>query len=116
MLAWFQQLDDSTTPADVVAISRDYLATWSPEEIARLPHDCRPGRLRDASDIEELHACAVDAYRATRASGEELRALQLLTSFLVRASQRIVALREDDPAPPPEPTPAPPRRLSKPRL
>ena len=115
MLPWFQQLDRAQGAATVVAIARDYLATWTPEEIARLPDDCRPGHVRTASDLEDLHACAVDAYRSTRASGEELKALQLLTSFLVRANVRLAqvkAIDEDVDEPPP---PAAPPRQSKPR-
>ena len=93
MISWLHQLERATTLDEVVAIARDYLATWTPEEIARLPRDCRPGRLREPEDVEELHSCAVDAYRTTRASGDELTTLQLLTSFIVRASQRIASLR-----------------------
>jgi hypothetical protein len=93
MISWLRQLEAATTLDEVVAIARDYLATWTPEELARLPRACRPGRLRKPEDIEELHICSVDAYRVTRASGEELTALQLLTSFIVRASQRIAQLR-----------------------
>jgi hypothetical protein len=99
MGSWFQQLDAAANASDVVSIARDYLATWSPTELGRLPRDCRPGRMRDPSDIEELHACTVDAYRSTRATGEELTALQLLTSFLVRASQRIAQLRAESAEP-----------------
>ena len=115
MLPWFQQLDKAQDTATVLEISRDYLATWTPEELARLPRGCRPGRVRTSSDLEDLHACAVDAYRMTRASGEELKALQLLTSFLVRASVRLAQLKsaesdDETPAPPP-----PPQRQSKPR-
>lgn len=116
MLSLFQQLDVARTPAEVVAVTRDYMATWTPEEIALLPRACRPGRIRVAEDIEELHASAVDAYRVTRASGEELKALQLLTSFLVRASLRLADLRapDDEASAASEPSPAnPQRRLSK---
>jgi hypothetical protein len=95
MISWLRQLDSATTLEEVVAIARDYLSTWTPEELARLPRGCRPGRLREPEDIEELHSCSVDAYRTTRASGEELTALQLLTSFIVRASQRVAQLRGD---------------------
>ena len=115
MLSWFQQLDRAENAAGVVEIARDYLATWTPEEIARLPRGCRPGRVRTSSDLVDLHACAVDAYRATRASGEELKALQILTSFLVRASVRLAQLEsaesdDGNSAPPP-----PSQRESKPR-
>jgi len=92
MLPWFQQLDRARDTAQVVAIARDYLATWTPEELAKLPAACRPGRIRAAADLEDLHACAVDAFRTTRDSGETLKALQLITSFLVRANLRLVQL------------------------
>ena len=114
MTSWFQQLDRATSPAEVVAVARDYLATWTPSEIGRLPRACRPGRMRVAEDIEEMHSCAVDAYRTTRASGDELTALQLITSFLVRASLRLAKLRETDDAPAFDPAATnPPSRLSK---
>jgi hypothetical protein len=116
MVSWFQQLDKATSPAEVVAVARDYLATWTPEEIGRLPRACRPGRMRVAEDIEEMHSCAVDAYRTTRASGDELTSLQLITSFLVRASLRLAKLRETQDAPAFDPAATnPPSRLSKAR-
>ena len=113
MGSWFQQLDDATSAGDVVAIARDYLATWTPQELGRLPRACRPGRVRAPEDIEELHSCAVDAYRSTRASGDELTALQLLTSFLVRASVRLADLSGEQEAPIDASAANPPSRLSK---
>ena len=118
MLPWFQQMDKARDVAEVVDIARDYLATWTPPELARLPRGCRPGRMREASDIEYLHSCAVDAYRTTRASGEELKALQLLTSFLVRASIRIAQLTSTDADAPEGESPTttlPPKREPKSR-
>src|SRR5665213_461422 len=85
----FHQLDRATRVSDVVAITRDYLAGWSPEEIARLPRTVRPGRIRDEVDVIDLHTRLVDEYRATRLSGDELTALQRLTGFLVQAALRI---------------------------
>lgn len=98
MIAWYHQIDDAKSPLEVVAITRDYLASWTPRELARLPAACRPGKLRDEEDIELLHSRLVDEYRNTRASGEELSSLQQLTSLLVRASIRIAELR-DGPSP-----------------
>jgi hypothetical protein len=93
MASWFQQMDNARDPAEVVTIVRDYIATWTPQEIAKLPVEVRPQRVRSAEDIDELHACAVDAYRTTRASGDELTALQVMTGMLVRASVRLAQLR-----------------------
>ena len=57
-----------------------------------LPAPCRPGRVRDEQDIESLHACLVESYRDSRATGEELDTLQRLTSFMVRLSIRLSEL------------------------
>jgi hypothetical protein len=94
MISWFAQLDNAQSGPAVVAIVRDYLALWSPEEIALLPPAVRPGRVRDASDVAELHARLVEEYRNTRASGDPLAALQRLTGFFARASVRIAQVGE----------------------
>ena len=92
MLTWFHQLDRAATVADVVRVTRDYLATWPPETLALLPAECRPGRLKSHEDIDELHACLADEYRRTRLEGTPLSALQRMTSFIVRASMRLAQL------------------------
>lgn len=89
MPSWFRLLDNAQRPSEVVAIVRDYFARWSPEEIALLPVACRPPHIRDVSDVEELHRCAVEAYRSSRATGEALTLLQKLTGFVACATVRI---------------------------
>jgi hypothetical protein len=92
MTSWYSQLDRAKTVGEAVGVARDFMATWSPEELALLPPSCRPGRLRDDEDIEALHGTLVEAYRLSRATGRELDALQRMTSFIVRASIRLVEL------------------------
>jgi len=96
MSSWYGQLQAAATLGDVVSIVRDYIALWSPEEIALLPAAARPGRVRDAADVTDLHERLVEEYRNTRASGEALAALQRLTGFLVRASLRMAQLAGED--------------------
>lgn len=94
MVTWYRLLDNATNSLEVVAIARDYLATWTPDEIARLPAAVRPGKLRDERDIEDLHSTLVAEYRDTVATGPALEALQRLTTFMVRATIRIAELTE----------------------
>jgi hypothetical protein len=96
MSSWYGQIEAAPTIADVVAIVRDYLALWSPEEMALLPAAARPGRVRDAADVTELHEKLVDEYRTTRASGEALAMLQRFTGLLVRASLRMAELAREE--------------------
>jgi hypothetical protein len=92
MTSWIGQIESANSIADVVAIVRDYIALWSPGEIGTLPAAARPGRVRDESDITDLHERLVEAYRATRATGDSLATLQRLTGFMARASIRIAEL------------------------
>ena len=94
MLVWYHQIDNAKSELEVVAIARDYFSIWGPREISLLPESIRPGRLRDEQDVEILHGKLIDEYRATLASGEELDALQRMTSFVVRAAIRIAELRK----------------------
>src|SRR5688572_26885439 len=98
MSSWFQHIDAAKTPFEVVNIARDYLATWTPDELARLPVQCRPGRIRDEQDIDQLHGRLVEEYGRSRLSGEALAALQRMTSFIVRASVRIAQLQGEEEA------------------
>jgi hypothetical protein len=93
MSSWFRLLDNARNSEEAVGIVRDYLARWSPEEIALLPDACRPPHIRDESDVENLHRAAVEAYRGSRASGEALRLLAKLTGFIACASVRLAQLR-----------------------
>lgn len=86
---WVRQIDDAHSAGEVVAIARDYLATWTPKDLALLPRECRPGRVKTRGDLEQLHVSLVEECRQNRLAGEALSALQRLTSFIVRASVRL---------------------------
>ena len=109
MLSWLQQIDSAKSTFEVVAVIRDYLASWTPDELALLPPSCRPGRVKDEQDIDALHVCLVEEYGRNRLKDEALSALQRLTSFIVRASVRIAQLNgTDDEDSPPQDGEAPP--------
>jgi hypothetical protein len=92
MTTWFAQIDRARSVTETLAVARDYVAMLTPQELALLPPECRPGRIRDPQDVEELHGTLVDVYRASRATGEELEVLQRLTSFYVRLAIRLSEL------------------------
>lgn len=92
MPSWFQQIDDAADGERLVAVARDYFASWTPSELALLPPQCRPGRMKDARDLADLHGALVDAYRDSGIQGDALAALQRITSFVVRASMRAAQL------------------------
>ena len=84
-LGWQGQLDQADRPEAVLAIARDYLAQVSPEEVAQLPEDCRPGRLVDADDV------ATYAFELARrqSSADAPEVLHKLAAFFSDASKRL---------------------------
>ena len=52
-LMWQERLDGCHSQRDVTECARDFLAQFSPYEIALLPEACRPPRLSGGDDISE---------------------------------------------------------------
>jgi hypothetical protein len=50
-VTWHRQLESCEAVDDILTVARDFLATFGPEHLARLPDDCRPGRIKGEDDI-----------------------------------------------------------------
>jgi hypothetical protein len=48
------ELELADTVAEVIALTRAFVESWSAPEILRLPFYCRPGRITTTKEIEEL--------------------------------------------------------------
>jgi hypothetical protein len=81
------------TEEDVIRLTREYVATLSPEQIAQLPDECRPGRIRDAEDIGQWAYEIACAHCSLRFSGEEDRLLASLLDFIGQASTRLAEVK-----------------------
>lgn len=97
MLSWYRRLDNAKSANEVLRIAQEYLASWDPQRLAKLPAGTQPGALQKPADIEALRTRIVDEYRGSTLSGEPLKALTELTSFVVRASVRLAEFAGDEP-------------------
>ena len=97
---WWNQLKGTASEAEVVSLTREFLSAWTPEQLAGVPEDARPGRINSGDDIREL------ALTLKRANfdfvGEELDALLLekMSAFFAEASLHLSRLAEPFTAPP----------------
>jgi hypothetical protein len=89
-VSWHAMLDSAETEADVVRITREFLATISPYDIARLPPQCRPGKMVDTSDISG-YAFVIVRHRCVPGAGTA-RVAHKLASFFTSASTRLARL------------------------
>lgn len=90
---WRSVIHGAATEDELVSVTRDYLACWSPEEIARLPVECRPGRVRDGEDIGrwafELRSC----HLARRVASEDEPLLLKMMLFVNEAAERLARVQ-----------------------
>lgn len=88
-VAWFDLLAAATTPAEVVRVARDYLATWTPQEIAALPRPCRPpGQLKFPEEIVDY---AFSLVKAHREGDDDHQGVLRMATFFAEASWRVAA-------------------------
>ena len=87
--AILRRLRVATSEAEVVAVVRDYVAEWRPEELARVPRVCRPAKIRDGEDIAD---CAFALTQARMAQPETHPLALEMESFFAQACARISEL------------------------
>ena len=51
---WLAELSVADSVPEVISVTRAFVDTWSAPEILRLPFYCRPGKVSDAKEIQEL--------------------------------------------------------------
>ena len=89
--SWPQRLRSATTEQEVVDVTRDFLATFSPYDFARLPAELRPGRIVDGNDVADL------AFTLVRHTHDDapasVRCIHKMTQFFSHASVRLSELK-----------------------
>jgi hypothetical protein len=94
---WADKLSLASSEYEVVRIARDYVGEWFPDDLAELPEHCRPGKIRDGEDINEL-AFKLTHLRFTpgyETSDEGL--LPAMESFFAQACSRIAQVNSAQP-------------------
>lgn len=96
---WSDLTQRSTSEEELVQVMRDYVATWSPEELARLPIECRPGRIRDGEDIAQWAFELASSHCANTCKAEDEPILAKMLVFVTQASMRLAQLKATAPGP-----------------
>lgn len=100
---WLATVGAADSERHVVAAALDYLATWTPSEISRLPTECRPGRIKDGDDISDMAYKLSREHLSSFGPLDDRLLLERLMGFFVHAAARIAELRSHDRHPTTEP-------------
>jgi hypothetical protein len=85
----YQELSRATTADEIVRVTREYLSSWSVEELERLPDSCRPGRVKSPQDIENwADLLSVHSSKATLYPEDDRKLDRMASHFLI-ASVRL---------------------------
>ena len=89
-LTWFDLLAGALTAVEVMDISRDFLATLTPQEHASLPAACAPPSRFAAPEEIVLYAFTLVQHRCNTESDDPV--LGRMTAFFSQATQRVTKL------------------------
>ena len=89
----YQRIARADSPDELLGITRDYLASWQPETLGKIPEECRPSRVKGVDDLHFWRDRLVDTYcsGAGRTDNESL--IRDLLAFFAAASDRAQALK-----------------------
>ena len=85
----YDALSAARSVEEVVSLTRDYLTSWSREELERLPDSCRPGRVSTSGDIEYWADRLADESEKALLFLDDERKLDRMTNHFLIASVRI---------------------------
>jgi hypothetical protein len=93
MFPWHHMIDSATSTDMVMALVRDYLGCWGPDELAVIPERARPQRVKDTDDLAFWHQRLVECYCTGAARSRECESVRNMLHFFACALQKAAELR-----------------------
>ncbi len=99
MIYWHSGVSASDSVDSVLRFAREFQASWTPEEIARLPEDCRPRVVKSAGDLDFWSARLSEAYLKQVQAANVETVLAQFVHFFLHAALRCRQLASTEPRP-----------------
>jgi hypothetical protein len=93
MDCWQREIARSRTEAEVVRSADDFMALWSPRELAPVTRGWRPVSIENADDLERVKKWLVEDLGGGLSTHPEAKPLRELGDYLWYASARIREIR-----------------------
>lgn len=97
MTTWIHALERAGSRKSLTDLVNEYLATWTPAEISRLPEPCRPGRMHGVEDILYWDGVLAEAYCSGAVHGPDNETYDRILAFIAAAAVRARAIEAEDP-------------------
>ncbi len=86
---YLERLSTAAKEHEVIELVERFLMQWSPQELAAIPRDCRPGRIGDQEELADA-AYELTKARIARCGGDPL--LVEMETFFAHACARLSEL------------------------
>ena len=91
------RLRSAASEHEVLALTREYLGEYLPEELGQLPADCRPGKLRDEEDLSELAVTLARACVSFEVDPRSMPLIEEMDAFIGQACRRVAEIQRHAP-------------------
>lgn len=92
MIDWIQKIGLVRSQLELLELSREYLASWFHGDLALIPEECRPTRLRDTDDLHYWSERLAEAFCEAGLHGEKPELHRQMLAFFMTAAARSDAL------------------------
>jgi hypothetical protein len=87
-----EQLLSAREPEELLRVSREYIASLTPEQWAALPPNCRPDRIRGTDDLQYWRERLTENVLDLAKEGAGNDVLREMLVFFTAAAERVSAL------------------------
>jgi hypothetical protein len=91
---WRHAIDTAATERELMSVARNFVAGVPEAELAALPAEWRPRRLRSARDVSLMTYRLAQAYCGAQLDTHRERCMRSMLPFFQSLSQRLFAVRE----------------------
>jgi len=95
MHPWHERVDASLSESEVIVNVQDFVTSLAPSDLARLPEDCRPRSIHDASDIDYWSMRLAKSVKALWGTQFDQEVLIEVERLFLRASHRLSGLADE---------------------
>jgi hypothetical protein len=92
MKSWSARIEDAGNHMDLLAVARDFLDSWEHEDLALIPEEARPQRVKGVDDLAYWHQKLVDSFCNASLGMEQLVKVREMLHFFAFAVQRSVEI------------------------
>ena len=93
---WQPLIQAAASEDAVVDLVKEYLASWTPEEIDSLPRGCRPGQINNREDVSEWAVVLTREELKSGADAASGRMLNHLSTTFREAAARLSQLSTEN--------------------